>query len=310
MLIWAFFLPPVRLKLSFQNTTTTLLNCITLLFSAVVIFIWVFYAGCRLQTSIIEVYDIRLEARHWEMPIIFQYLLHSATIILPLMLIWELNNKNWKTALALIIVIYLNFSIAGHKSVIFLLFLTLPIYYLFREEYLNWILGAMIGIVALGLLELEVFNSFYISAFSVNRVMLLPSLLDYHYFDFFSTYSPDYYQQSFLRHFGFESYYDTDIPFLIGADYFNRPEMRSNNGLLSDAYSNFGFWGVFILPIFVIYTLKFLSKAAEGVDMKILMVTIVYVCFSLISIPLSTALLTGGILILWLFLLLLPRQSS
>ncbi|MCL2291125.1 MAG: hypothetical protein FWC34_10585 [Bacteroidetes bacterium] len=309
MLVLAFNLPPIRLKLNIPKYNTQLLYGITILLSGVVIYVWWVYAGARFQTSIMDVYGIRFEARNWEIPTIFTYLLPWAAVVLPLMLIWVLSNKKHIIALALIVIIYLNFSIAGHKSVIFLLFITLIIYYFFREKYLKWVLVALIGLVVLGFIEFIVFDSYYVSALAVNRVMLLPNLLDYYYFDFFSTFSPDYYHQSFLRHFGFESYYDTEIPFLIGGDYFNRPEMRSNNGLLSDAYSNFGFWGVFITPVFVIYTLKFLSNAAEGVDMKILMVPIAYICISLISSTLNAALLTGGILVLWLFLLLLPRQS-
>jgi hypothetical protein len=140
--------------------------------------------------------------------------------------------------------------------------------------------------------------------------MLLPNLLDYQYFDFFSVHQPDYYHQSFLRHFGFQSHYDLNIPFLIGKEYYNNPEASANNGLLSDAYANFGFWGVFITPVLVICTLKFLANAAKEIDLKIVMVPIVYVCFLLMSTALNTALLTGGIVMLWLFLFLMPRQSS
>jgi len=309
ILLLAFHLPPIRFKLNSSKYNIPFLYGITILLSVVVIYVWWAYAGARFQTSITDVYDIRLTARDWSMPIIFKHLLTWAAVILPLVLIWFLNEKKWILALGLIAVIYLNFSISGLKSAIFLLFITLLIYYFFHEKYLKWIIGGVIGVVILGFLELAVFDTYYVSSLSVRRIMLIPNLLDYYYFDFFSTYPIDYYHQSFLRHLGLESYYDTSIPFLIGEDYFNKPEMRANNGLLSDAYSNFGFWGVFITPVLVIYVLKLLSAASENIDMKILMVPIVYVCYSLISSTVSTALLTGGILILFLFLLLFPRKN-
>ena len=309
LLVLAFRLPPVQLNFNFQNYNSKLLYGITVLLSVVIVYVWWIYAGAQFQTSLIDVYDIRLTARDWEMSTVFKYLLGWAGVILPLVLIWSLNEKKWGLALALIVIIYLNFSIAGLKSVIFLLFITLLIYYFFQEKYLKWIIGVIIGMVVLGYLEFAVFDTYSITSLLVRRIMLIPNLLDY-YYDFFSTYPVDYYYQSFLRHFGFESYYDTSIPFLIGEDYFNRPEMRSNNGLLSDAYSNFGFWGVFITPVLVVYVLKLLSAASKNIDIKILMVPIVYVCFSLISSTITTALLTGGVLILGLFLWLLPRQSS
>lgn len=309
-LLLAFYLPPIRLKLNVPKFNKPLLYGITILLSAVVIYVWWFYANARFQTSIIDVYGARLEARNWEMPTLLNYLLFWARIILPLMLIWFLHHKKRVIALVLVAIIYLNFSIAGNKIIIFLMFITLIVYYLFREKYLKWILVALIGIVLLGFVEYLFLDSFYICSFSVRRLMYVPNLLDYCYFDFFSTFSPDYYQQSFLRYFGFESRYDVPISFLIGENYFDNPAINANNGLLSDAYSNFGFCGVFITPILVMYTLKFLSNAAQGIDMKILIVPIVYVCFLLMSTNLTTALLTGGILVLWLFLLLLPRQLN
>lgn len=316
LLILAFHLPPINLRLglpklqSLRKYNITLLYFITILLSAVIIYIWWKYAGARFQTSIIDVYGIRLQARGWEIPSLFNYLLPAATVILPLMLIWFLHTKNWIPACLLAVIIYLNFSIAGNKSIIFLLFITLMIYFLFREKYLKWLIFAMICVIFLGFAEFEFLKTPYISSLLFRRVMLLPNLLDYQYFDFFSIHSPDYYHQSFLRHLGFQSDYDLNIPFLIGKEYYGNPEVSANNGLLSDAYSNFGFFGVSITPLFVIFTLKFLSYAANKIEMKILMVPIVYVCFLLISTTLNTALLTGGIFMLWLFLFLLPKNLN
>lgn len=139
--------------------------------------------------------------------------------------------------------------------------------------------------------------------------MFVPNLLNYNYYDFFSSNSPDYFQQSFLRYFGFDSAY-SGIGHLIAVVYYNSPEASANNGLLSDAYANMGFVGIFIMPFVLVLMLKILDACAEGLDIRVVVVSGIMIAFTFVSSFFFTIMLTHGLMALCVILYLLPRQKQ
>lgn len=72
-------------------------------------------------------------------------------------------------------------------------------------------------------------------------------------------FEPDLYRNSILRRFGFESpYADTSVDIAVG-EYFNPnvEGIRANNGLISEAFANFGMVGCVILPIILCFFRNF-----------------------------------------------------
>lgn len=91
------------------------------------------------------------------------------------------------------------------------------------------------------------------------RVFYIPSGQDYEYYTFFNMFEPDLYRNSILRRFGFESpYADTSVDIAVG-EYFNPnvEGIRANNGLISEAFANFGMVGCVILPIILVFFRNF-----------------------------------------------------
>lgn len=76
----------------------------------------------RLNFSLLNVYELRDEESE-EFTGIFKYLLPIADTILPVLLMYFWNKKNYIIVLAIVLGILLNFSLGGHKSIIFKLFL-------------------------------------------------------------------------------------------------------------------------------------------------------------------------------------------
>ena len=291
MILLAYGIPPVHIPRKNTLNYNSVFNVIVLVFCLVIIYISGRYTGFRLNFSLLNIYDLRFEARTWNYPVIFDYIVGASNVILPLMLISFLERKKRIIAFFLGFVIFLNFSTAGHKSVLFMLFLSLLSYYFFQTKYIKFFPLILSAIMVLAFLEYRIFHSTFVDSLIVFRVLLLPSYLDYYYYDFFTTHTPDFFQQSFLRYLGFTSDYDMDIYYMISKRYAGTDSM-ANNGLLSEAYTNFGVLGSLFLPFVYIGILKLLSACSKGLDVRIIIIPIISVTIALISASFSIFLLT------------------
>ena len=96
---------------------------------------------------------------------------------------------------------------------------------------------------------------------------------------------------------------------MISEKYAGNAESRANNGLLSEAYINLGVLGSLFLPLVYVSILKLLSACSKGLDVRIIIIPIISVAIALISASFSIFLLTGGGLLLMLFLYSFQRYN-
>ncbi len=266
------------------------------------------YFNFRLHFSLSDVYTLRMEERSLNLPTFLKYLLPAAGNILPFFLVYYLYKKENKIAIAIAIIIIFNYSIGGHKSVIFLLFLCFLGYWLYNERrviYFSWGLSI---ITLLSLIQIRIFDSLSIAAVLIRRVFFLPSLLNYHYYDFFTKNEPDYFRQGILRWFGFSSPYEAPIPKIIGYTFYDNVDTNANNGLFSDAYYNLNALGVFIFPVILIVIFKLFDTCAKGLDSKLWIMPII-VALTFKSSSFSSVLLTNGVILVLVSLYLIPRNK-
>jgi hypothetical protein len=121
------------------------------------------------------------------------------------------------------------------------------------------------------------------------RALLLSALLDYCYFDFFDE-NYIYWSNSFMSRF-IEYPYDISPDFIIGRDYFDRPKMNANVGIISDGFKNAGYIGA-LLNIFIVASIfSFLNSLK--ISPKFFGLFILFL-FSLLNSSLTTILLTHG----------------
>ena len=272
-----------------------------------VVFISVKYTGLRLHYDLINVYDVRTEARTYSMPTLLGYLQTFSDNILPIAFVYYLYQKKRLVAMMIALVIFINFGITATKQIIFLLFLAILGYYFIKNlKFTNKFIYIFIALLTAGCVEFFVFNTWYISLLSTYRVMFIPAKLHYVYYNYFSTHELDYFRQSFLKYL-FESPYKENIGFLMGYEDIGDITARANNGLFTDAYFNFGFAGVLMFPLIVVIVLKILEGAVSGLNERFLFIIVITVSFILIGLPFSTALFSGGIIALMIILSSLKR---
>jgi len=308
--IFSYSLKPFKPLVLSEKLKNILLYTILAIFILTIIYVSWKYTAFRIHRSLSDINDIRLEAREWNVPTILSYLLAAAGNILPLLFVYFLFQKKKKLAIITAIIIILNFSIEGQKVIMFNLFICLLGYWLYNEKRITLFSWGLSLVSFSALLQYLLAGKYNILDVIVRRVLYVPVFLNYHYYNFFSTHNFDYFRQSFLRHFGFASPYQTPIPRLIGKIYYNDPTNNANNGLFSDAYLNLGTVGVLVFPFVLVILFKVMDAASRAVNVKLLIFPVVITVFILISGTLTSGLLTNGILLLFVCLLALPKKYN
>lgn len=271
------------------------------LVTLVVLFVSGYYRHFTVTFHLSEVYEIRAMARDYGLPKILSYLLSMASPIILLTALYMFYIKKRFIAVCLICVQLLNFGIAEHKNILFMLIIGIGVYFyydrLLKGKFIHW----LNVLLSASVLEYVCFGSFKLASVFVRRACFVTSNLSFCYFDFFTTHTPDYFAQSFLRHFGVVSKYPK-IAFMISDVYFNQPEMVSNNGLVADAITNYGIVGAVVLPLILATILKIFDKATKKLPAKIYVVVAISMAISLQNTFLMTCIFTHGFLIMLIWL--------
>lgn len=296
------FLKNRKIKTQVPYVVLTILFC-----GAVIYTSWV-YTGFRLHFGLLDVYDLRSEAREYQVSTLLGYIITAADNILPVLLVFFLVQKNWSIAFFVSVIIFLNFGISAVKQVLFLLIFSWIGFFLVKtESFFRSIINGVSALVIMSILEFKLFSTYFITNFFSYRILFIPAKLHHVYYTFFSVNEFDYFRQSILKWL-LKSPYKEGIQFIMGDEDIGDFTARANNGLFSDAYLNFGFLGVITFPIIVIIILKALEGASNGLNAKILFIITTATTFVILGVPFSTALLTSGLLLLTLVLYTLPRN--
>ena len=304
------YFPVIRGSLNVAVNSDQALLIIESIFAGAIIFISWRYTGFRLTIGLSDAYANRAEAKLAGMPTVLSYLFAASKAVNPIILVYFLSRKKYLRTGFVAFVQILSFSVNGSKTVLLSTICAIAVYFIYSDSFLKKIPTLMSGLGLMTYLEPLIFGSNYLLSYIVRRVLFVPNQLGAYYHDFFTANPPDYYRQGFLRMFGARSIYSMKIDNLIAANYFGRPEMESNSGLVSDAVANFGAAGVLIMPLALVIVLRLLDKCAEGVDKRLYISMSVIIAFILISTFLPTVLLTHGLIALGIVLLLMPRAGQ
>lgn len=280
------------------------------LLSATVLYTSWRFTGFRLHFGLMEVYDIRVEARGFAVPPILGYLGTFADNVLPILLAYYLRRRWYLIAAAVSVVILFNFGISGTKQVIFLLIFGLASAFLGEPPRFNRKVTAVLAaVVMLAVVERVAFGTIFLGTFSIYRVFAIPAHLHWVYYDYFQGREFVQLTQSILKFF-FESPYADNVQFLVGE--YDRGEYggRANNGLFTDGYLNFGAVSVLFFPVICVLLLKMLESAVEGLSSSVRFTVVVSLSFVFLNLPLTTAILSAGVGVVLVLLPTMPRRDG
>ena len=263
----------------------------------------------RIVTNLLEVYDIRAEAAAYDMSTVFLYLQSFSTILIPMLMLFSFRQKKYILVLWEAFLLVLNFSFAGHKTVLFMGILVLAGAFFWRKQMISLILPGGIGLAVLGIVEEKIFSHAYIISFFFRRQGYVLAELSDKYYRFFRHNPTDIFRGTFLGKLGFESPYQLSMSYVIGNNY-ETQTVSYNNGLLADVWSNLGIIGIFIMPFIMIVCFRLFDMATQKIHSKYVIGLALYYGVIFANSAWSTVLLTHGFLIMCLGFFIFPRAQS
>lgn len=268
------------------------------------------HTGFRLHFGLFDVYELRAEAREYQVATIIGYVATISDNVLPVLLAFYLRRQ-WLVLSAMVMVVILfNFGISATKQVMFLLMFALASVAVRERTRLGQkVLPVLASFIMIGILERLLFDTNVVGGLLMHRVLFLPAYLHGIYYEFFQANDLLYLTQSALRFF-FESSYRENVQFLLGEYFIDDFTARANNGLFSDGYMNFGAASVLFYPVLCVAVLKLLEGAASGLSKSVQFVVILVAAFVIQGVPLPTAMLNSGLGFLIILLPTLPRPGN
>jgi len=242
-------------------------------------------------------------AKHW-----------LANLMIPFLFLlsWRLNRNIFLMTFSVLAQYYL-FSLGNDKSYLFLIPIYIFIFSLFsvapkkagRLICLGFVCLLLFGIVV------DVISNVTpppINRVLISRVIMMHGMLTGLHLDYFSKNEHYHLSHSIFADF-VKSSYDTDPAFQIGYVYFNRPEMSANANIWADAYANFGFVGVIVFSIILLFYLWILDNSAVNKNQPTIF-ALTSTTYVLTDTALLTSLLTHGLLVLLAIVILMPTERS
>ena len=310
MLLFQFCLPILELKRPALHHSRFLLIGLTVVSCIFILYISGRYTGFRFTLNFVDVYGIRLEARTYQIPTLFNYLLSAMTIVMAILLLYWVTCRKWLVTAALCIVYIFLFSISAQKSQFFLLILILGCLIFYREWMLRWAGGFLALFCMAGLAEDKLFHTFWLVNLFIRRMLYLPVKICQQYGEFFQKNPQNLFREGIMGKLSFDEIYSTRIPRIIG-EFRGHPLESANSGLLGDLFANFPTVpGVILLPLILVICFRLLDMTASSLSPRIKIPICFYFACSFVSSSWSTILLTNGFLLACLLLYIYPDEEG
>lgn len=298
LLLFAKIVPNINFKLPKILLNRNILYIVSFVLVFVVIFVSYKYTGFHLNFSLENVYELRENAKDFKLSSVMVYLLGFARVVIPTIFMYSLYKKSHLWAIFLFVVQFLLFSIDGSKSSLFGILSAIVIYvfhYRLKIKML-WLQAMTNGALLLAMPLYFITPLNLIIDLLIRRLLFIPAVLNFNYYQFFSVNAKDFFAQGILGRLGIVSSYDRLIPHIIGETFFGGG--AANNGLYSDAFSNLGYLGIIIMPFLLIIVLKMMDVASKNVDSMIKVAAVFTTSFNLIGSSLFTVLASHGLIVL------------
>jgi len=208
------------------------------------------------------------------------------------------------------------FALTAHKAPLFYPFIVLFVYWAAQSsKAVDWLLTAIFTILVISAVDFWLYangkESMMLGSLFARRAILVPSLLNWFYLDWFSMHEKYYWAGSKFT-FGLISPPDSlKMANLIGVEYFNKEEMSANTGWIGSGYANAGLLGVYLYSVLIGLFFSFLNAYGRklGARMVIALFTLP-VLTMLTSTDLPTMLLTHGLLIAMVLLMIIRPENT
>ncbi|MBI4931504.1 MAG: oligosaccharide repeat unit polymerase [Bacteroidetes bacterium] len=270
-----------------------------------------FKLNINLRTLLLsEIYETRETfSKNLHGILAYFYNLEAKTIIPVSLVFFMISRRYFFIGLLLLLLLYL-FVISGNKLVYFTSIIVVFFFYIGRShvsKLSNFFLIVLIFFALVPIIDNFIFKINLLGGTFINRFLFIPALTTQFYFDFFDG-NPFYFAEShFFNHF-VHSPYDMPIGFLITKVYWGDSTAFANNGIVSDGFMNLGYIGVILFSAIFIFLFSLFNSFRLHKGYYGIFFCYIYI---ILSAPLLTCLITGGIfLFILLSILILNNRKS
>jgi len=266
--------------------------------------------------NLLKVYDFRGAATD-NLPGIFGYFVQSfSKVVVPIGIILSLIYRKWLSLLLFIFCAVMIFALSGHKTPLFIPIVTVFVYWFLRfKNGLKLTILALIVLIAIGGLDffLEQKGAGGISglfgSLFVRRAIIVPSFLNWVYYDFFS-YNPQSFWSGSKISFGLvDRVYDVSVTNVIGERYLGKEGLSANVGWIGSGMAQAGYFGIAIYSVLIGLILSFVDSYSKKLGYSfVISIFIITFITMILSADLITMMLTHGLLIFLLLIIFLPRR--
>jgi hypothetical protein len=290
------------------------LHLVVLVSSLFVLFLilWYTLSGVSLNFNLMEVYDFRSKNRDLAGGRILNYTNGWTYNVFNMTLFAiALLARRYVIAVFIFAVQVYFFAASAHKSVLFIPFIILSLFFYFRTTERAAFIPALFSlIVFLTLSSYYLMGDTLASSILVRRIFFIPSSLTFTYFEFFNDNPKVMWSNSVLSSF-LEYPYDQgqSMSNVIG-NFLGYPEMAANNGFISSGYAHAGLFGVFFYSLILGFILRFLNHITNNLVPLWFALSLCVAPLSslIISSDLFTVLLTHGFIVALLIIFLVRSK--
>lgn len=271
-----------------------------------VLSIFAFGGAQYLNFDFTLVYDFRDDAAR-NLPDIYGYLSPIfAKVIIPFAIVFALINKKWWLILLLTICSIMIFGLTTHKAPIFFPIIVLAVYWMAgKKNIAETLVSALIIFLVISELDFWLAEKTgdlifgWVGNFYTERSILIPSLLNYFYFDFFSEHAGYYWSQSKVSLGLLDRPYPMNPEKLIGQIYITATDNASPNvGWIGSGFANAQYVGVFIYSILIGFYFSFLDAYSRKHGSRIVIALFTVPTVMMItSSDLTVMILTEGLIL-------------
>lgn len=275
--------------------------------------IWFKLSGAKSNLSFSEVYEYReLNAELTAQGVLAYTNNWTFQVFSVYLICFALYARRFLFVMLLLGVQVYFFSVASHKSILFLPLLVVSVwFYLGRSDSLIILPLACVGVLVLTIASYIFLDDLWLTSLLSRRAFYVPADLCFVYFDFFSSHAHVYWSNSVLSSLQAYPYGSVAIPYVIG-DYLGKPEMGANNGFISSGFAHAGLFGVFFYAALVGLLLRLVNDlSSERMPVWVaIAISIVPLRSLLISSDLFTVMLTHGFAVAILIMYLSRKKPS
>lgn len=310
----SFFLITPYLKISFPGLTFPEKYRGVILFALAILLlipiIQVFRFNVNMKTLLLaDIYETRqLFSDKLDGFVAYFYNLEAKAIIPCALIYFMIRKKYFYISLLFLMLIYL-YVISGNKLVYFTSVIVVFFFYVGKDHLskLNYFfLVVLIAFALFPVLDNLILKAPVLAGTFVNRFLFIPALTTHFYFDFFSG-RPFYFAETHLINHFVHSPYNMPVGFLITKEYWNEPTVFANNGIVSDGFMNLGYLGVILFSIVFATLFSLFDSFKIHVGFYGMFFCYIYI---LLSAPLFTCFITGGILVFIIICITILNDSE